>query len=190
MTQKTITIVSGLPRSGTSMMMKMLHAGGMDVLTDEIRTADEDNPKGYYEFERVKQLPEDTAWLPDAENKAVKVISALLLKLPSDYNYKVIFMRRNIQEILESQRRMLIRRGEPTDRVSDDKIALAFQKHLEHVESWLDEQPNIEVLYVDYNATLRYPAHSIQLVDRFLGSVLDTQKMARVIDPALYRRRG
>ena len=187
--QNTITIVSGLPRSGTSMMMKMLHAGGMDVLTDEIRSADEDNPKGYYEFERVKQLPQDTAWLPQAEHKAVKIISALLLKLPPDHGYKVIFMRRNIQEILDSQRRMLIRRGEPADKISDEEIGQAFEKHLELVQNWLAGQPNIDVLYIDYNATLRDPFTNAELVNRFLGSVLDTKKMVQVVDPSLYRWR-
>lgn len=189
MTQKTITIVSGLPRSGTSMMMKMLHTGGMEVLTDDIRTADEDNPKGYYEFERVKQLPQDTTWLPEAENKAVKVISALLLKLPPDHQYKIIFMRRNIQEILDSQRKMLIRRGEPTDKISDKAIAHAFQKHLKLVQNWLAEQANVDVLYIDYNTTLQDPVATAELVNCFLGSGLDTEKMARVVDPTLYRRR-
>ena len=130
MDQQIITIVSGLPRSGTSMMMKMLEAGGMQVLTDHIRTADEDNPKGYYEFERVKQIEHDQAWLPDAQGKVVKMISALLKHLPSSYTYKVIFMRRNIDEILASQKQMLIRRGEPTDVVSDEKLTELFDRHI------------------------------------------------------------
>ena len=111
--EQTITIVSGLPRSGTSMMMKMLEAGGIPPLTDEIRTADTDNPKGYYEFERVKKMDKgDTAWLENAQGKSVKVISALLKHLPSDYRYRVIFMRRDMSEILASQKKMLDHRGE------------------------------------------------------------------------------
>ena len=108
-----IVVVSGLPRSGTSMMMKMLEAGGIPPVTDELRTADDDNPKGYYEFERVKQMDKgDTAWVADAQGKVVKVISALLKHLPSSHNYQVIFLRRHMSEILASQRKMLIRRGE------------------------------------------------------------------------------
>jgi len=119
MDRDTILIVSGLPRSGTSMMMKMLEAGGMAVLTDNIRTADQDNPRGYYEFERVKQIEHDTAWLPEAQGKAVKMIAGLLKHLPADYVYKIIFMQRDMDEVLASQRQMLVRRGKPTDCASD-----------------------------------------------------------------------
>ena len=134
MQQETITIVSGLPRSGTSMMMKILEAGGLEVLTDNLRTADEDNPKGYYEFERVKKLKEDQAWLDDAKGKVVKIISAILKDLPPDYNYKIVFMYRKIEEILASQKKMLIRRGEPTDKTSDEKMTEVFESHLKQVE--------------------------------------------------------
>src|SRR5437899_574640 len=120
MDSNTVTIVSGLPRSGTSMMMKMLEAGGMEPLTDHVRTADEDNPKGYYEFERVKDLEKDQTWLEDAKGRYVKVISMLLKHLPAGYTYKVIFMRRTMEEILASQRKMLVRRGESPDRVADE----------------------------------------------------------------------
>ncbi len=185
-----ITIVSGLPRSGTSMMMKMLEAGGIPPLTDKIRAADEDNPKGYYEFERVKKLDKgDTAWLPAARGKAVKVISALLKYLPGDYRYRIIFMRRRTEEILASQKQMLIRRGEPTDRVSDEELATYFAKHLAAVERWLAAQPNIEVLYVNYNRTLQAPLETAQEVNRFLGNRLDVQAMAAVVDPQLYRQK-
>jgi hypothetical protein len=171
------------------MMMKMLQAGGMAVLTDRARAADEDNPKGYYEFERVKRLPEDTAWLPDAQGKAVKVISALLPKLPPAFVYKIIFMRRNIQEILNSQKQMLIRRGEPTDTISDQRLISAFQHHLEFVRNWVAGQPNITVLYTDYDAILKDPFSSSQSINRFLGASLDTEKMAKIVDSALYRQR-
>lgn len=183
----TITIVSGLPRSGTSMMMKMLEAGGMPVLTDRIRTADEDNPKGYYEFERVKQIEHDQAWLPQAQGKVVKMIAALLKHVPPTYHYAVVFMRRNIDEVLASQRRMLVRRGEPTDAVSDEKMALLFQRHVDRVEAWLAQQPNIDVLYVHYSDILAWPEEHAVKVNRFLGDGLDTARMAAVVDPALYR---
>ena len=130
MEREIVTVVSGLPRSGTSMMMRMLEAGGMEPVTDDLRTADEDNPKGYYEFERVKDLERDQAWLEDARGRFVKVISMLLRHLPSGHRYKIIFMRRKMEEILASQRQMLVRRGEWPDRVSDARMAEMFAKHL------------------------------------------------------------
>jgi hypothetical protein len=189
MAQEIITIVSGLPRSGTSMLMKMLEAGGMEILTDNIRTADEDNPKGYYEFERVKQLEKDKSWLEDAKGKAVKIISALLQHLPADYTYKVIFMRRNMDEILASQKQMLIRRGEPTDRVSDEKMKQMFLKHLEQVEAWLARQPNMDVLYVNYNESLKEPVEHAEKINQFLGTVLDKERMVSAVDKTLHRQR-
>jgi hypothetical protein len=183
-----ITIVSGLPRSGTSMMMKMLAAGGIDPLTDNLRIADDDNPKGYFEFERVKQIETDQAWLDDARGRVVKLISALLKHLPADRKYRIIFMRRSMPEILASQRQMLIRRGEPADTVPDEKMAAMFEKHLAQVGSWLTAQPNIELLYVSYNEVLANPLPQIQVINRFLGGRLDTSAMAGVVDRALYRQ--
>ncbi len=187
---ETITIVSGLPRSGTSLMMMMLEVGGMQVLTDKVRTADEDNPRGYYEFERVKQIEHDQAWLEDARGKVVKMIAELLQHLPQGYSYKVIFMRRKMEEILASQRRMLIRRGEPTDRVSDEKMAKLFTEYLERVEAWLAEQPNIDVIYVSYNHVLENPVEEARRVNQFLGNPLNVDDMVDVVDRGLYRQRG
>lgn len=189
MNRDTIAIVSGLPRSGTSMMMRMLEAGGVPVLTDRIRTADDDNPEGYYEFERVKQIEEDKAWLPDAQGRVVKMIAALLKHLPPEYRYHVIFMRRNIEEVLASQREMLVRRGEPTDAVPDERMAELFGKHVAQVEAWLAEQPNFEILYVDYGEVLAEPLAQAERVSEFLDCALDIEKMAGVVDPALYRQR-
>jgi Sulfotransferase domain len=188
MNTETITIVSGLPRSGTSMMMKMLEAGGLDPLTDNIRTADEDNPKGYFEFERVKQIENDKAWLEDARGRVVKMISALLKHLPPSYAYKVIFMRRAMPEILASQRQMLIRRGEPADAVPDDKMAAMFNKHVAQVESWLAAQPNIEVLYVSYNDVMKDSRPRAEQINTFLGGSLKVDEMVSVVDRALYRQ--
>ena len=186
----TILLVSGLPRSGTSMMMKMLEAGGMPPLTDNIRTADADNPKGYYEFERAKKLREgDQEWLKDVGSRAVKIISALLEYLPSDYRYKVIFMRRAMPEILASQKKMLTNRGEDPNKVDDAEMARVFENHLEKVARWLAAQPNFEVLYVQYNDLLADPETQIGRIVSFLGNGLDTWKMAEVIDPQLYRHR-
>jgi hypothetical protein len=188
MKNETITIVSGLPRSGTSMMMKMLAAGGLEPLTDDIRTADEDNPKGYFEFERVKQIEKDKAWLEDARGRVVKLISALLKHLPPFYNYKIVFMRRSMPEILASQRQMLIRRGEPADTVPDEKMAAMFDKHVAQVEAWLAAQPNIEVLYISYNEVMKEPRAHAERIDTFLGGSLRVDDMVGVVDRALYRQ--
>jgi len=188
--QLPITIISGLPRSGTSMMMKMLEAGGLPLLTDGRRTADQDNPKGYYEFERVKKLKDgDTAWLPQAHGKAVKVISYLLESLPQGYTYRVLFMRRLIPEILASQRKMLVNRGEDPDKVSDAEMASLFEKHLAQVDAWIASRPYLQRLDVDYNQAIRDPLPLIARINRFLGGHLDEDAMAAVIDPGLYRQR-
>ena len=143
MDPKVITVVSGLPRSGTSMMMKMLEAGGIHPITDGEREADEDNPKGYYEFEPVKQMKADTSWMPRAQGKSIKIIAKLLPDMPSGYEYRVLFMRRNMDEMLASQKKMLVRRGEPTDTVSDAMMAKFFAKHVAEIQAWIDTQPNI-----------------------------------------------
>jgi len=189
-TQSFVTVVSGLPRSGTSMMMKMLDAGGIPPMTDNIRTPDIENPKGYYEFERVKKLPDgDKEWIKDAQGKSVKIISALLEHLPANSTYKIIFMRRKMDEILASQKQMLIRSGKPTDKVSDEKLAEMYQKHIGKIEAWLTQQSNIDVLFLEYNAMLKDPAPYVQRLNQFLGGNLDTQKMTEVVDPELYRQR-
>lgn len=187
---KTVVIVSGLPRSGTSMMMKMLEAGGLSVLSDGLRTADTDNPEGYYEFERVKQLDKgDVAWLAEAEGKVVKVISALLEHLPPGYQYRVIFMNRRMEEVLASQRKMLAHRGEASD-IGDEKLAELLGKHLRKVKSWLAAQPNFHLLEVDYNNMLGDPRPYGQQINRFLAGILNEEAMAAVVNPTLYRNRA
>lgn len=186
--KQPITVVSGLPRSGTSMMMKMLEAGGIPPLTDKLRAADDDNPKGYYEFERVKKMDKgDLAWLPEAEGKAVKIISALLKYLPSDYAYKIIFIRRHIDEILASQRKMLVNRGEDTDKLDDAEMADLFSKHVRMTEEWIADQPNVDVLYIHYSDILSDPQPQAEKVNAFLGGKLNVERMTAVVDPTLYR---
>ncbi len=185
-----VILVSGLPRSGTSMLMKMLEAGGIPVLTDHIRAADPDNPQGYYEWERAKGLRQgDTDWLSAAQGKAVKVISALLESLPDEYTYRVLFMRRSMAEILASQRQMLIHRKEDPDKVPDDEMARLYEGHLAKVTAWLQQKSNFEVLYLDYAALLRDPRSPIDQMQTFLQQSLDTAAMAAVVDPSLYRQR-
>lgn len=186
-----IVVVSGLPRSGTSMMMKMLDAGGLPPLTDNVRAADTDNPKGYYEFERVKQLDKgDTGWLPEAQGKVVKVISALLKHLPSDHHYKVIFMRRRLEENIESQKKMLVNRGEATDTVSDEELKALLEKHLAMIDGWLNRQANIDLLYVHYHEMVEDSDSNIAMVNAFLGGQLNVEAMKAVVDERLYRNRA
>ncbi len=183
-----IIVVTGLPRSGTSMMMRMLDVGGVEVLTDHLRSPDEDNPMGYYEFERVKKLKEDAGWLSESKGKAVKMASALLYYLPQGFYYKVIFMLRDIDEILISQRKMLQRLGRE-DTISDSEMKRAYLEHLKEVREWLSAQPNIDVLYVDYNRTLRDPWIQAESIRRFLGRDLRIKEMVDVVDETLYRNR-
>lgn len=188
-----IVIVSGLPRSGTSMLMRMLKAGGIPPLTDNLRVADEDNPKGYFEFEPVKKLREgqstDMSWLPQANGKVVKVISFLLSYLPPDHTYRVLFLQRAIEEVLASQRKMLIRRGEDPEKVSDTEMADSFAKHVTQVTGWLKEQPNMKTLFVDYNQMLKDPKPQVHQINLFLGGKLDEAQMIATVDPKLYRQR-
>jgi hypothetical protein len=187
---ETIVVVSGLPRSGTSMMMGMLEAGGLTLLKDDIREADDDNPKGYFEFERVKKLREgDFDWLPDAQGKVVKIISYLLLGLPDTYNYRVIFMQRKLPEIMASQRKMLVRRGEDPDKVSEEELGSILENHLRQVDAWIEGQANVERIKVDYNHMITDPEADILRVNQFLGGKLNVDKMAQIIDPSLYRQR-
>ena len=185
-----IIIVSGLPRSGTSLMMMMLDAAGIPPMEDHIREADADNPKGYYEYERVKKLPEgDTKWVGDAKGKAVKVITMLLEHLPNKYKYDVVIMRREIGEILSSQRKMLERRGEDPNKVSDEEMGDLFSKHFDQVMEWIAEQKNFRYLEVSYNELLEAPEKEVARVNQFLGGKLDEAAMLAKIDPQLYRQR-
>lgn len=185
-----LTIVSGLPRSGTSMMMQMLDQGGMPALTDHVRTADEDNPKGYYEFEAVKRLSEDASWVAAAQGKVVKMVYRLLYDLPSSHEYRVVFMRRDLREVISSQEVMLERSGKPSGDVPPDKLSAIYEKELRDVESWLERQPNFQVLYVNHREVLEHPQEVAESLNAFLGGGLDVAAMAAVPDRGLYRKRA
>ncbi len=187
--KKPVVVVSGLPRSGTSMMMKMLAEGGLGIVVDGIRTADDDNPNGYFELEAVKQMTDgNVAWLANAGGKVVKVISALLERLPSQYSYKVIFMEREIKEVLASQKKMLVNRQEESS-ISDGEMEEQFRKHIAVVKAWLVRQPNMEVLYVSYNAMVNEPSSLCKKVIEFLELPLDYDRMLAVPSERLYRNR-
>jgi len=187
---KDILVVSGLPRSGTSMLMKMLSEGGLEVVTDTVRAADDDNPNGYFELEAVKGLAEGAGgWMEGAQGRVVKIISALLEHLPAKYHYRVIFMQRSLREVLASQKKMLSNRAEES-LVSDREMEAQFQKHLSAVKYWLARQPNIQVLYVDYNTMLVSPAAACQAIAEFISLPVDVEKMASVPNERLYRNRA
>ena len=186
-----IIIVSGLPRSGTSLMMQMLMAGGAELLVDGVRTADTDNPRGYYEYEKVKRLRRDNAWVIDAEGKAIKVVSGLLRYLPKECTYRVIFMLRDIVEILASQRVMLGRGVAGLSQgASDDVLLDLAESHIASVREWLVAQLNFRTLFVRYKDVIESPFLSAAEVDRFLGGELDEEGMIIPVDQLLYRQRG
>jgi hypothetical protein len=187
---QTITIVSGLPRSGTSLMMRALEAAGKPLLIDGLRRPDEDNPRGYYEFERVKQIADDHAWLDQAHGKAVKLIAQLLFHLPRGPRYKVVFMRRALHEVLASQKVMLQRRGQADSVPDDEEIRRVLIRHLLQVEDRLRLRPDLETLFVSFNRMLDDPLRQTERISRFLGGGLSASAMAETVDPALYRQRG
>ncbi|HOO17038.1 MAG TPA: sulfotransferase family protein [Phycisphaerae bacterium] len=187
--EKFLTIVSGLPRSGTSMMMRMLEAGGIPALIDNIRKPDEDNPRGYYEYEPVKQTRKDPSWLKQAGGRVVKMVYRLLYDLPPDYQYRVVFMRRKLEEVIASQNVMLARQAKPGGSLSDDKLMAVFRTELESVYRWLEKQPNFRVLFVDYNEIMADAGPAVDALNRFLGGNLNTAAMRNVVEPELYRQR-
>jgi hypothetical protein len=182
-----IIVVSGLPRSGTSLMMQMLDNGGVDVLTDNVRTADSDNPRGYYEYERVKKIRQDASWLPAARGKALKMVSQLLYDLPVMESYRIVFMERDLDETLLSQEKMLQRLGRPAG--PREEMTRAYVLHLDRLYEWLRHQPNMRVLRVSYNQVMERPEEQAQRVSEFLGGKADVDSMARTVDPSLYRNR-
>lgn len=171
------------------MMMKMLEAGGLSVVVDHIRTPDDDNPNGYYEFEAVKKTKDDASWLKGAIGKAVKMVYRLLYDLPPEYEYRVVFMRRHLDEVLASQAVMLERHGQSVPSVEDAKMKELFLSQLAKVEKWLASQPNFAVLEVDYNLMHAEPETQIAALDEFLGGGLNREAMRGVLNPALYRNR-
>jgi hypothetical protein len=186
-----IIVVSGLPRSGTSMMMKMLEAGGIPVYADGIRQPDEDNPLGYYEFEEVKSLlkNEDKAWVAGGRGKAVKIVSTLLPGLPDSHFYKVIFMHRHLDEVIPSQNKMLMRRGEPVDEAGNERTRGILERHLRKTKLWLADQPNFAVADVQYKGVIADPRGQALRIRSYLRADLDIEQMVAAVNPELYRNR-
>jgi hypothetical protein len=187
--QDYVTIVSGLPRSGTSMMMQMLAAGGMPVLSDNIRQADEDNPRGYYEYEAVKTTSRDASWLEYARGKAVKMVYRLLYELPQDHSYRVILMSREISEVMASQQAMLQRHSRDTGALSSAELGAVFESELSELRGWLRSRSNFEVMKMSYNSILQCPDTDVRRLAAFVDPNLDIDAMIRVLDRSLYRQR-
>jgi hypothetical protein len=183
-----IVVVSGLPRSGTSMAMRMLEAGGLPLVTDGLRRADDSNPNGYYEFEPVKDLdkPGDRAWLSTARGKGVKIISLLLTYLPESFDYQVVFMQRDLDEIIASQNRMLVARGEATG-AQDDRMRALYTEHLARVDRFLSQRRCFSTLRLPYAGVVANPALEAERLNAFLDGQLDVNRMAAVAEPRLYR---
>lgn len=185
-----ITIVSGIPRSGTSLMMQMIAAGGMAALTDDRRNADANNPRGYFELESVKTLARNPDAIAEAEGKVVKVISSLLTFLPNRHEYRVIFMCRPLDEVLASQDRMMQRLGKVVPPAPTDSVRGAFEQHIQQIRGWLAAQPNIAVLYVEYGAVLQDAHGEASKIKAFLGQDLDVDAMTQQVERSLYRERA
>ena len=186
-----IVVVSGLPRSGTSMMMQMLEAGGIAPLTDGERTADGDNPKGYYEYEPAKRLMTDRTWLPEADGKAVKVIAQLLPYLPpKPHQFRVIFMERDLGEVAASQARMLENLDKQGARLPEDKLKQAYAQQIAALKRLLGQHGSVTRLWLAHADVLAEPEKMARRVALFLGRDMDEQAMAAVVDPSLHRQRG
>lgn len=183
-----IIIVSGLPRSGTSLMMQLLAAGGVPVVTDDIRAADADNPRGYWEFETAKKIKQDAAWLPGTRGMAFKAVSLLLYDLPATERYRIIFMERNLDEVLISQEKMLERLQKKA--APREQMKRSYQIHLNKLWSWLRQQPHMKIRPVNYNDLVAQPQALASEVNEFLGGQLNLAKMAGAVDASLYRNKA
>ena len=188
-TESPMIVVTGLPRTGTSMMMRLLEAGGVPVIVDGVRKPDLDNPNGYYEYEPVKTLKQDSSWVPRSQGKAVKLVYLLLRDLPPHLPYDVIFMRRDMSEVVASQDEMLRRKGNDVSQHESHRLIEMFRKELAAIETWLTARANFRVLYVDYNRTILEPQEACARVKAFLNLDLNENRMTAVVSKALYRQR-
>lgn len=183
--EEQIVVVSGLPRSGTSLMMQMLDKGGMEILTDNKREADKSNPRGYYEYEPVMALHKDNSWLDKSKDKAVKIVAPLLRHLDFQYRYKIIFMKRDLDEVVKSQQIMI---GKNPD-TFPVKLYNSYVEQLKTIEKWKEKEPGVEFIYVDYKEVLNNPEQMIEKVEAFIAKPLNKEEMVKCIDKSLYRNK-
>jgi len=187
---QVVTVVAGLPRAGTSMAMQMLAAAGLPAYTDEHRPPDEDNPRGYFEHEQATKLHQDASWVPQARGKAVKIVSHLLPFLPKGEQYRLIFMHRDMREVVASQKAMLERLGRKGGGLADARLMRAYTQQLVRVQTWLRRRAEIPVLALSYAEALADPAAAAAKLARFLGEPFDAPAAAAAIEPSLRRQRG
>ena len=181
-----VTIVSGMPRSGTSLAMQMLSAGGMPLLTDDHRAADVHNPRGYFEYEPAKRLAADSSWVKAAQGRAVKIIYRLLHHLPSDIDYRIVFLERDLVEVFESQQDMLRSKNHPAALQDRERILSALAAELMETKQWMSHRANMQVLAVPFADVIANPTNWAHEISRFLDG-LDESAMAAAVEPALYR---
>jgi hypothetical protein len=184
-----LTIVTGVPRSGTSLVMQMLAAGGHPIATDGVRAADADNPRGYFELEAARRLTRDASWLPPLAGRALKLVHTLVPLLPSDLRYRVLLVRRRLDEVLDSQRVMLTRLDAAPDPEEDERLLPALAAQLARLEVWLGAQPGLPWLRIEHAELIAQPARVAQRMAGFLGGGLDADAMATCVEPALHRQR-
>ncbi len=187
--QAEIIVVTGLPRSGTSLAMQMLAAGGLPLLTDNVRPPDDDNPRGYCEYAPVLRTARDASWVSQAEGRAVKVVHALIAHLPAGHRYRVILMDRPLPQVLASQRKMLALLGRPGASLTEEQLAAVFARQLEEIVNWMEQSPEISWFRLRYPEVVADPAWAATALNRFLGGGLNEKAMASVVDPSLYRQK-
>ena len=184
-----VTVVSGLPRSGTSLMMQMLAAGGLPLLVDGQRPPDADNPRGYFEYAPVKRSAQDVGWWPDAVGRAVKVVHGLLRYLPEAGEARIVLLERDLGEVLRSQRRMLERTGVAVEADDDATLERVFEAQLDEARAWTAARPRTALLRVAHASLIRSPRDVAPRIQAFLGGGLDAEAMIACVDPGLYRCR-
>jgi LPS sulfotransferase NodH len=184
-----VTIVTGVPRSGTSLVMQMLAAGGHPVASDGVRRADPDNPRGYFELEAARGLARDASWVPALAGRAFKLVHTLLPSLPPELHYRVLFVQRRLDEVLASQRVMLARRGPAPDSAEDARLLPALEEQLARTERWLDAEAGLAWLRIEHAELIAAPGPAAARIRDFLGGGLDAAAMAACVDPSLHRQR-
>ena len=187
MDKNDIIVVTGLPRSGTSLMMQILQSLQIKLFTDNHRSADESNPKGYFEHQWVKTIEKDNSWLTDVKGKAIKIVSPLIKYLPVDLNYKIIFMNRDLDEIIQSQERMLTENNKKDDATNSEELKQIFLKDLKQSKDWIHTQLHSEVLEILHSKLLKNPETELEKIKSFLKIDINTTLILKVIDKNLYR---
>lgn len=198
--QEIITIISGLPRSGTSLMMQIVEAAGLSIFTDGKRLADDSNQRGYYEHDRISGLLQqsDRSWLAATRGQALKIVAPLLSALPLRFkpdqegaqprkapSYRILFMERDIREILASQSAMLQRLGK---KPPQGDLAKAYQQQVTNAACWI-QQHQIPTLGIDYHDLVHGSDDLLRKIAAFLGTPDKLAEMQAVIDPRMHRAR-